>query len=226
MTRIVGISGKPGSNKLFYAFRIMRELRARGHRTLWANFADPLYEEFNQIADLYLSGMAQEAIIDKFGLEGAPTSELFELLSQDLGTRSPEFGYNRRVEAVRRGLGVLSTKIRRKQDESYYINILDRRLKHELERPDFAVVTDLRFPNEADWIRLNGGLNLRIEQIDPSDSYGGYKYNEGLQDTTETALDDYPFFDYHFFREDFNGKDFGKELESFFCLSPFEERVR
>lgn len=222
MTRMIGISGKSGSNKLFYAFRIMRELRVRGQKTVWLNFAELLYDEFNQIADLYLSGVSQDELIDRFNLHGVPTWELFELLSQDLGEKHPDYGYSRRVEAVWRGMVVLGHGIRRKQDPDYFV----KKIQERFGDASFAVSTDLRFPNEADWIRLNGGINLRLELVDSEDRYGGYKYNEGMNDPTETALDDYPFFDYHFVREIFNGQEFGRELEDFFELPRFEEKIR
>ncbi|MBD2769572.1 hypothetical protein IC235_16915 [Hymenobacter sp. BT664] len=56
-----------------------------------------------------------------------------------------------------------------------------------------VLVPDVRFPNEADLIRARGGLMLRIEG-DPLHQRG-----DGTRDDnhpSETALDDYPHFDF------------------------------
>lgn len=221
MARFIGISGKPGSNKLFYAFRIMRELKVRGCKTVWSNLAIPLYEEFNTIADRFISGESEGVLSQEFNL-GEKSPEFFEILSRGLGEKNPAYGYSRRNASVRQGLVMLGSGIRREQDPNYFIE----KLVKNTGDAKFGVITDLRYPNEADWIRHGGGLNIRLEQVDPTDFYGGYKYNEGAADPSERSLDDYPFFDHLFIREIFDGRAFGFELEDFFDLSEFEETVR
>ena len=51
---------------------------------------------------------------------------------------------------------------------------------------DFWVVTDVRFPSEADAIREHGGILIRVNRDT------GYVDNH----PSETALDDYMDFDY------------------------------
>jgi hypothetical protein len=221
MTRLIGISGKPGSNKLVYGFRIIRELRARGQRTNQVFLSAPLYEELNSIAKRFKAGEDSSSLVDEFSL-GVKGPELLELLSHELGEFHEMYGLSRRNEWVRKSLVLLGSSIRREQNPDYYLD----RLNSQLEGLDFGVITDLRFPNEADYIRWHGGGNLRVEINNADDDSGGYKYQEGLSDPTETALDDYSFFNWLFYRNNFNGLVFGRELEDFFEIPVLQEKVR
>lgn len=214
MTRIIGISGKPGSNKMFYAFRIIRELRLRGYDTDWISLAKPLYEELNHIADQVKDEAHVEKIIQENDL-GILGFKLLELLNPELiGEKHPEYGYSRRNEHFRAAMSVLGTEIRREQDPEYFLKKLDE----QTENLDFAVLTDLRFPNEADYISMNRGMTIRVNVLNEDNKSGGYKYNEGMNSPTETALDDYFLFDYEFYLELFNAQIFGTELENFFKI--------
>lgn len=214
MTRLIGISGKPGSNKMFYAFRIIRELRLRGYNADLVSLAKPLYKELNYIADQVKDDVSIEKIIEENNL-GERGFKLIELLSPEtIGEKNPTYGYSRRNEFFRAALNVLGTEIRREQDPDYFLNKLDE----QSENLDFGVLIDLRFPNEADYISLHEGMTIRVNVFNEEDNRGGYKYNEGLKTPSETSLDDYYMFDYEFYRELFNGKKFGFELERFFKL--------
>lgn len=223
MVKFVGISGKPGSNKMTYAFPIVRELRVRGFKTDLVSLAKPLYDELNEIAQRVGAGVSDDELILKYEL-GERGDELLKLLGPDLiGESHPIYGYSRRNESFRRALSLLGSRIRRKQNENYYIDKLVNSLPSEL---DFAVLADLRFPNEADYIFRNEGMTIRVNVNEPENNSGGFKYEAGMSDVTETALDKYYLFDYEFYRNSFNGLIFGKELEKFFDLSKYEEVVR
>lgn len=214
MTRLIGISGKPGSNKMFYAFRIIRELRLRGYNADLVSLAKPLYKELNYIADQVKDDVSIEKIIEENNL-GERGFKLIELLSPEkIGEKNPTYGYSRRNEFFRAALNVLGTEIRREQDQDYFLNKLDE----QTEGLDFGVLIDLRFPNEADFISSNNGMTIRVNVSDEENKSGGYKYNEGMNSTTEISLDDYFLFDYEFYLELFNGKNFGFELEKFFKI--------
>lgn len=214
MSRLIGISGKPGSNKMFYAFRIIRELKLRGYNADLVSLAKPLYKELNHIADQVKDAVPFEKIIEENNL-GERGFKLIELLSPEIiGDKHPDYGYSRRNEFFRAALNVLGTEIRREQDPDYFLNKLDE----QSENLDFGVLIDLRFPNEADYISLHEGMTIRVNVFNEEDNRGGYKYNEGLKAPSETSLDDYYMFDYEFYRELFNGKKFGFELERFFKL--------
>jgi len=215
MSRLIGISGKPGSNKLFYGFRIIRELRLRGYSADLVSLAKPLYEELNYIADQVVDKVPNEKIIEENNL-GNRGFKLIELLNPEaIGEKNPVYGYSRRNEFFRAALSVLGTEIRREQNANYFLN----KLEDQLKDLDFGVLIDLRFPNEADFIFQNQGMTIRVNVYDETDNHGGYKYNKGMESITEKALDDYPLFDYEFNKEFFNGTLFGYELEKFFNIN-------
>lgn len=215
--RLIGISGKPGSNKMFYAFRIIRELRIRGYNTELISLAKPLYKELNCIADdIVEHNKNAKQISAKYNL-GEKGSELYNFLNPEyLGEKNLEYGYSRRNENFRKALELLGTGIRREQDEDYYIKKLVNKTVNE--KIDFGVLIDMRFPNEADYIMMNGGMTIRVNVFDNDDVSGGYKYTQGKNSFVENALDNYYMFDYEFYREIFNGITFGKELEKYFQL--------
>lgn len=212
MVRIIGISGKPGSNKMFYAFRIIRELRSRGYNTILKSLSAPLYQELNTIANEIADNNDHQQIITKHNLGQKHGQELINLLHPDkIGENNPEYGYSRRNENFRKSLSMLGTQIRREQDENYFIKKFQETIPPQT---DFVVVIDLRFPNEADYIQDNDGITIRVEINVPENTEGGYKYNAGINDITETSLDNYYLFNYHFYSVLFNGSDFGKVLEN------------
>lgn len=77
---------------------------------------------------------------------------------------------------------------KRQQDAFYWIHKLARRISED--QPQVALVTDLRYKNEAAWIKSQGGYVLKIERpgfVDPSrdpnhisevdlDGYKGWDY--------------------------------------------------
>lgn len=73
------------------------------------------------------------------------------------------------------------TEFRRAQDENYWVKKLH--WKALAKREKFIVVGDVRFENEAGYLKLNGGLIIRIERgsSDPD------------QHSSETSLDDFKF---------------------------------
>ena len=76
--------------------------------------------------------------------------------------------------------------------KEYWVN----RMRKQLERtsifgkdisPDYIFVTDVRFPNEAELIRENGGVVVRVER-------GDYIADENAnKHSTETVMDTYEF---------------------------------
>lgn len=215
--RLIGISGKPGSNKMFYAFRIIRELKIRGYDTELVSLAKPLYEELNRIADdIAEQNKNATQISEEYDL-GKKGFDLYDLLNPKyIGEKNPQYGYSRRNENFRKALELLGTGIRREQDEDYYIKKLISSITDKTT--SFGVLIDMRFPNEADYIMMNGGMNIRVNVVNDKNNTGGYKYTQGKNNFVENALDNYFMFDYEFYREVFNGIKFGKELENYFQL--------
>lgn len=78
--------------------------------------------------------------------------------------------------------------LRRKFDESYWIEQLDEEWNFPLAARKIIVIPDVRFQNELDYIKSNGGITIRINRpgFDSSDSH-----------VSETELDG-ATFDYYF----------------------------
>lgn len=52
---------------------------------------------------------------------------------------------------------------RQEKGESVWINLLDEQLKQQ-PQDSVVLITDVRFPNEAAWIRSKGGIIVRVER--------------------------------------------------------------
>ncbi len=78
----------------------------------------------------------------------------------------------------------------REQDENYWVNKVQAKI--EKEKPEIAVVTDCRFPNETAWVKENGGEMIEvIRRLED-----GTQFVDPGRDPnhiSETALDNYNF---------------------------------
>ena len=63
-------------------------------------------------------------------------------------------------DPVRRLLQWWGTDFRRTEDPDYWVNMTERYARKQ--EPRIPVFTDVRFPNEADMIRRNGGFIVRV----------------------------------------------------------------
>lgn len=82
---------------------------------------------------------------------------------------------------VRQLLQRLGTEVGRTYfGENAWIDVLDRQIADE--DPERVVVTDVRFPNEVEWLRANGGVLIRIERpgVGPANGHA-----------SEQSLDEY-----------------------------------
>jgi hypothetical protein len=92
-------------------------------------------------------------------------------------------------------LQVVGTNIFRKYQPDVWVEVLLAQLDEE--RPDIAVISDVRFPNEAEAIRHAGGLLYKITRL----ADRGVPYVAPDRDPfhpSETALDDYLGWEHHF----------------------------
>lgn len=87
---------------------------------------------------------------------------------------------------------------RRNQDSMYWVRKVAKDIKQDA--PQFALITDVRFPNEAAFIKLSGGHTVKVSREG---------FDSGDLHESEHALDNYPW-DYSLLGED--GKK--EELEA------------
>lgn len=96
-------------------------------------------------------------------------------------TKVPIDTIEKEKDRFRMGLQWWGTELRRAQDEEYWVKQLIQSIR--TSDCDVAVVTDCRFPNEAETVRSMGGNVIRIERSGPS----------GDCHPSETMMDNYQF---------------------------------
>lgn len=88
-------------------------------------------------------------------------------------------------------LQVVGTDIfRQRVDPDVWVRCLGYQI--EEEHPRIAIVSDMRFPNEAEWVQGLGGLTVHLRRLLP-DGLEFITPDRPADHPSETALDGYPF---------------------------------
>jgi len=85
------------------------------------------------------------------------------------------------------------TDVVRARDPDYWIRKLHERIQQDA--PEVAVITDVRFPNEGDFVKLRGGYLVEVLRKNPD----GSRYVDPGRDPrhiSELAMDDYGRWDF------------------------------
>lgn len=210
---LIGVSGKIGSGKDYFAEKVTKILKKRGYSVSSNSFAAPLKEEATELFRAFYEAehdiqTSLITIASEFNIPQEQLDHLYSLVAKEIDADHNLSGYNR-SEGVRQFLQYLGTDVRRNQQQSYWVNKFYDSLDKEV---DFIFVTDTRFPNEADFVLEQDGTVVRIEvpeeiieeQVRKRD---GLRYSQkALSHPSETALDDYEFFSIVVGR-DFNAED-------------------
>ncbi len=92
---------------------------------------------------------------------------------------------------------VWGTDFRRKfSGNDYWIEKMDAILKKSAEFYDIMFVTDLRFKNEADFIKESGGHVVRVERRGIPTMHPDDDFDISVGHVSEHDMDDYSYFDY------------------------------
>jgi len=67
-------------------------------------------------------------------------------------------------ELIRPLLVTYGTDLRRKLNENCWIQSIQNKVIDHLNQNEFVFVTDVRFENEAKWIKMNNGILVRVER--------------------------------------------------------------
>lgn len=145
-TRIIGLAGLAGSGKDTAAQLLRTELQALGRTVDTMAFADPIRW---MLAAL---GVPEQAMSDR-GLKEQPLPEFahtsYRHMAQTLGT---EWG--------RQCMGVSFWTAR--------LALRLAKLEEAGRAPDFLLITDVRFPNEAAWVKNRAGRMVKITRPGPA----------------------------------------------------------
>lgn len=82
---------------------------------------------------------------------------------------------------------------KRQENPDFWIKLVAEKLNRE--KPDVAVITDVRFPNEADFVKFENGFLVQVIRFKED----GTQFLDPGRDPnhiSETALDDYMGWDY------------------------------
>lgn len=105
----------------------------------------------------------------RFAFADALKDECDELLKKNTGisafTEDPK-----EKELIRPLLVIYGTEIRRKLDQNCWIKKIQQSVIDKLMDDHFVFITDVRFRNEAEWVKMNGGMvvNIAREGVGPA----------------------------------------------------------
>ena len=200
---VLAVSGHMGSGKDSTAISVMEKLE---REFTHLPFAFKLKEEAQEIIDfLWAADERSKAGVQLAAYQNAPQSKcehMVELLWEDVKSGLVKSAYDR-VPSNRAALQYWGTPVRREHDTNYWVKPSVAASLHAvaLDQPKFVIVTDARFPNEADAIRDMGGVVVRLDVSREEQLRRLYERdkqlpsNEALEHVSETALDDYSDFD-------------------------------
>lgn len=159
--KLIGISGKAGSGKDLFVSILKESVPYLEHRKMAG----------------YLKHLCRE----HFGLT----------LEQTDGAKKGE--HDSRYCMTPRQIMIDTGRFYRSIDPHFWI----KKLHVDIEQIWAAknnvpvAISDIRFPNEADWVRAMGGVLVRLERS--AELRGG-----DIDDESETSLDNYKYFDFTF----------------------------
>jgi len=85
------------------------------------------------------------------------------------------------------------TEVMRKKNPDHWVHVLNDKI--EFDNPEIAIVTDVRFPNEAAWVKNHDGFLVEVIRLN-EDGTRYYDPNRDKNHISETALDEYNGWDY------------------------------
>jgi len=124
-----------------------------------SGFARSGKDTFYQRSHAFLNKAKKKSC--RFAFADALKEECDELLSKYTSI-SAFTENNKDKELIRPLLVTYGTEIRRKLDPNCWIKKIQDRVISKLDEGYYVFVTDVRFKNEAEWIRINGGTLINI----------------------------------------------------------------
>ena len=88
-------------------------------------------------------------------------------------------------------LQLVGTDLYRHKDEDFWVKMLDYQFQEE--KPEVAIIPDVRFPNEINWIEAKGGICIRMTRWVHMCDEMYYTDDRPKDHPSEIALDDHTF---------------------------------
>lgn len=198
--KVIGICGKMGSGKNYTA-NLIKELYSE--KVEMIAFADELRIELDNITKDYCNGLSIDALSEKYIISTDEMIALIELIKKDNYFNETYTSYTR-TNGVRHILQYWGTDVRRKHDNNYWVDALVNRLTDKTDDNTLFIVTDVRFPNEADSV-INELSGILINCIAPTEIRKERINHERKVEVTESellhpsevGLDTYENFDFY-----------------------------
>lgn len=193
MTLIIGFGNKARHGKDTAATAIM-EYAVLGDTELTDvrryKYATALYEEVNFA--IQSAGSAESLLTVLRGTATAKGEVFPEWVTCDPNPEVSDLAPHGKHPKILQWWG---TELRRSSDSEYWV----KRLYEEIERdkPEVALITDVRFPNEGDAVRARGGYTVNLTRL----NVDGTLYvdpSRPADHISETAMDSYNW-DYKLF---------------------------
>ena len=145
--------------------------------------------------------------LNKIGLSAKKLSLAFELKSDLDSFLTDKFGISAFTEDtkeknfIRPLLICYGTELMRKKDPEYWIKKMQKTIDFNNNCGIISVVCDIRFLNEASWLRKNGGILVHLKRLgmNPADK------NEKENDSSLREVSDFPI-NWESFTEDYISK--------------------
>ena len=201
MKYLILLSGKINSGKNQYAEYLQKDFESKGLKVKQDLYAGDL-KNFS-VEDFSILGAVLQDQVDRIKANIGMFFDLTDKSSLDVQHRIyssldeltfHDFNfYEDKTPITRALLQLYGTNIARKRfDDHFWIKKMAKRLNDDTET-DVIIVTDVRFPNEVedihDYVKTRRIVPIRIER-------DTYRSNIEKEHVSETALDDYRFFEF------------------------------
>lgn len=178
-------------------------------------FARTGKDTFQARSEILLKQMNENFIAHRYAFADALKEECDDFLKKNMGI-SAFTDYTPDKEIIRPFLVTYGTHLRRKMDQNCWIKKVESlisSINSENNKADFIFVTDVRFKNEAEWIKSIGGYIVNVSR----DGYGPANIEEEEQSKLIA-----PFIDYQIFWPTF-GEDQISSCDS--LISPILKKI-
>lgn len=129
-----------------------------------------------------------EMLVQKYGFESLAFGDTLKRhLNDYFGIHTDELWSDKKKPEVRKLLQSVGDLMRCEVDENYFVRVIEMALK---DHEGFVAIEDVRYSNEVDMLKNNGGILIKIDRED------GPKVEYGADHSSETDLDDFQEWDY------------------------------
>lgn len=203
MCLVLGFSGKMTSGKDYTANKLAEYLKLEVGKIssfIFYPYSSTLRDEINSIARDYTINKNIEGLSNKYQVSIQEVKQFIDLLESDEDFIHNKFDIYNRTPNSRTILQYWGTDVRRNQDINYWVNKTIKTINGLKENFDLILITDVRYENEAEGVKLLNGAVIRCE-ISPEEQSRRLRERnqvtskEELTHSSETSLDSYTGFD-------------------------------